>query len=203
MSSRGKNTNGLGRELVAATAGIGTLVGITALIPGFPFVIAAAGAVGIYTGTRLLFTSVDHRFVNLPPKVKADVEDILELIAVIEAQQRQVDDHLVDAKLTEITKLGKEIVKVLVEQESAYSRIPEVEKIFTSVSDILGRYLKLKAHAVLSTEINQTQEKLVALLGSLTSALKDYYRKAVAGDLLDLDVDMKVLKRILDSKTEI
>lgn len=203
MASVSRNNNEITRELVAATAGIGTFVGITAALPTFPFILAAAGAVGIYTGTRLLFTEVDTRFANLPPNVKQDVQDILDLIAVIEAQQKQVTDGTLDAKLTEIITLGKEIVKALANNTSGYERVPEVEKIFGSVSDILGRYLKLKEHAVLISEIESTKAKLLELLTSLIKALKDYFKKAVAGDLLDLDVDMKVLKRILDSKTEI
>lgn len=198
-----KERNALSRELIAATAGVGTLVGVSVMAPTFPFIITAVGAIGIYTGTRLLFTSIDDRFINLPPAVQQDIQDILEQIDSIKSQQQKVLDNTMSAKLTEIVHLGNKIVGVLANNESAQKRIPEVEKIFRSVSDILSRYLKLESHSVIKAEIEETKEKLLALLSSLSAALTEYYKKALAGDVLDLDVDMKVLKRILDSKTEI
>lgn len=192
---------GLTREAVATAAGLTTLLGLS--VASFPLVISGAGALGIYVGTKMLLTKVDRNIAHLPEKVKIDLQDILHLLDKINSQQKRIQDTTLNTKIKKLIHLGEQIVDVLISDESSYNRIREVENIFVSLHKILAKYLDVQEHANLGVNLDKTKQKLQNLLDSLGDALKGFYQKAVAGDLLDLDVDIKVLQRIVDSRNQV
>lgn len=190
------------KEIVSTTAGLGTL-GVLGVL-NFPLLLSGLGAIGIYTGTKLLMSSSSspekiHINPELPQDIKDKVTKYNKVLDSISRNKSLVENKEILERLTKVEDYGRKIIGVLQDNEDTYNKIEEVLKIFQSVEEILGKYIEISSHRIEYDRKDKTLQNFSTLLDEILISLKDYYKRGLKGELLELDVDMKILKNKVKS----
>jgi len=186
------------KEILSTGVGIGTFLALGA--SSIPILLSGAAAVGVYIGTKLMFTSPNQlKLISLPKEVRKTIDDISSQLNNVDIKSKQVKDSSIRKKLEEVLVLGNQITLVLTNNVNTYDKLNEIYKILDSVLKITDKYLFLSSQNVDYTKMNDSFKEFNELLDSIIDALKIYYKKGLSGEVLDMDVEMRVLKTKIES----
>lgn len=192
-------------EIISTTSGVGILAVL--FILDFPIFIAILSSFGTYLGMKLVQyrPSKDNKIqilnLEVPEDVKEEVEKCNTVIEAINKSRNNISNQNVVQKVNEIESKSKNIIEVLQQQERNYNKIKEVRRILSSVEELLEKYINISSHPIQFDKKTKTLNEFFKLLEEISDNLDNFYKKGIKGELLDMSIDIKVLRNKIQATT--
>jgi hypothetical protein len=189
------NTNT--KELLATFSGLGILAVLSLL--NIPVAVGGLGSVGIYFGLKLLLGDSLSEFKNLPNPVKIELVDAVNKLDNIKEVAKGIKSQPLLEKTKVLENKTREIFLLLSKKPDTYDKISEVHRLLSSVESVITKYKDLEEHEISFKKKDAVLAETVSLMDSVNEAMDEYFKKGLKSDVLDLDVEIKVLKNKIEN----
>lgn len=181
---------------------IAAVVFVILVIPiHFDLIVSSIIAVGLYFAFSYLLKpkekigSVDIDSIQNGEKLKGEFDNAKDDIEKIGAYGRDSGDFDIEKGTIALSKTGNDIMTYLSEH---IDRVPKAKRFLNYYLDtaveILKKYASLKKNNAPADEMERVTGETKEAIKTLYAAFNDQYKRLLAGDVMDIETDIKVLR---------